>query len=532
MKQNELRRQRILEVIKIRDLLTAFALTASLLVTYRAWQAAYDVAEQAVRTTFDFRVRESYDRIQERLLIYEQVLRAARGLFEASDSVSRESFRSFANSLSLSSNYPGIQGIGFSMVVPPDQKQRHETNIRGQGFPQYQITPEGRRDFYTSVVYLEPFSGVNLIAFGYDMYSEPNRRAAMERARDTGAAAVSARVVLVQEQGEASTQPGFLMYLPVYRKDVPHATLEERRKNLQGWVYAPFRMYDFMYGVYGERASDLDIEIYDGGETSGATLMYDSDPSTSALNPQHKLRRISQVEAGDHTWTVAAAISPQFETSLRSDRPQIILQAGISISFMVGFLTWLFLDDRARVLQAAHQAMQLALYDPLTGLPNRKLLDERLQQALSMAKRERHHVALLFIDLDKFKPVNDKFGHAYGDLLLKEVGKRLQSCMRESDTACRLGGDEFVALLPDVGGREAAMAVSAKIADRLAQPYKVAGQICDISASIGVAVYPEDGVDSRVLMKHADLAMYDAKSSGAESVKPASSARSTPVDAG
>jgi diguanylate cyclase (GGDEF)-like protein len=127
----------------------------------------------------------------------------------------------------------------------------------------------------------------------------------------------------------------------------------------------------------------------------------------------------------------------------------------------------------------------------------------------------------LFIDLDKFKPVNDNFGHAYGDLLLKEVAKRLQSCMRESDTASRLGGDEFVALLSGVEDDEAMLRVADKILRGLTEPYDIAGHTFHISASIGAAVYPHDGGDAKSLIRSADMAMYAAKNAGRANVKRA-----------
>lgn len=518
MKQIEKRFRRTAAVFKARELLTAFALALSLFITYRLWTAAVNTQEQALETALDFRSRESILRIQQRLRVYEQVLRATRGLFAASANIRRGEFHDFVDSLNLAQSYPGIHGIGFAVLVPAAQEQAHVAAVRREGFPDYAITPPGQRALYTSIVYLEPFSGTNLRAFGYDMYTDPNRRDAMQRARDTGEAAVSAKVTLVQEVG-TDVQAGFLMYLAVYRNGAPHETLMERRANLVGWVYAPFRMHDFMVGLNGEQGGDLDIEIFDDNTIADATRMYDTDPTVDASDMQHRLRRVNRIEAGDRTWTVAVAALPEFENKLRSDRPQIILRTGVGISLLLGLLTWLFLDDRARALHAADQALQLALYDALTGLPNRKLLDERLKQTIAKARRHQGVFALMFIDLDKFKPVNDTYGHAYGDLLLKEVAKRLQNCMRESDTACRLGGDEFVALLSEVDGPEAAMKVATKILNRLTLPYEVVGHVFDISASIGVALYPENGVDGKALMKSADMAMYEAKNAGRANVK-------------
>jgi len=158
---------------------------------------------------------------------------------------------------------------------------------------------------------------------------------------------------------------------------------------------------------------------------------------------------------------------------------------------------------------------QLAFYDPLTGLPNRRLLQDRLHQAMSQAKRERGRLALLFLDLDKFKPVNDAFGHQTGDELLQAVAQRLQACVRESDTVARLGGDEFVLLLPSIEAAQDAMAVAEKIHQAFGKPFALsAGRRVTISFSTGIAVYPEHASDEMALTRHADEAMYQAKAAG------------------
>lgn len=161
----------------------------------------------------------------------------------------------------------------------------------------------------------------------------------------------------------------------------------------------------------------------------------------------------------------------------------------------------------------------LAHYDGLTDLPNRTLITDRLRQALSKAKRDRTRMGLMFIDLDKFKPVNDNLGHAVGDLLLVEVANRLRESIRASDTVARLGGDEFVVLLPTLEQEADAVLVAEKIRYALNQPFEVAGHVLDISSSIGVAVYPEQGTDEKLLLINADIAMYHAKKSGRDAVR-------------
>jgi diguanylate cyclase (GGDEF)-like protein/PAS domain S-box-containing protein len=164
----------------------------------------------------------------------------------------------------------------------------------------------------------------------------------------------------------------------------------------------------------------------------------------------------------------------------------------------------------------AENIQRIAHHDGLTGLPNRLLLNDRLTQLLSLAKRDSNGFALLNIDLDKFKPVNDRFGHAAGDELLKAVATRLRQQVRESDTVARVGGDEFLVILPEVATREGALAVAQKIVAAIATPFELGSQHdkVQIGASVGIAIYPTDGSGAEDLLKFADEAMYSAKQIG------------------
>lgn len=170
-------------------------------------------------------------------------------------------------------------------------------------------------------------------------------------------------------------------------------------------------------------------------------------------------------------------------------------------------------DIDARKLQE-EQIRHLAHHDMLTGLPNRVLFGDRLRQALLAAQREEHKLALVFFDLDKFKPVNDSYGHAVGDVLLQQVATRLRTTLRASDTLARLGGDEFVVLLPRVSDTDDARKVAEDILRELNRPFMTEGFSLHISASLGVAVYPDGAFDADSLLRCADTAMYGAKLHG------------------
>jgi len=165
----------------------------------------------------------------------------------------------------------------------------------------------------------------------------------------------------------------------------------------------------------------------------------------------------------------------------------------------------------AQLERQAVQAHYLAYHDSLTGLPNRTLLLDRLEQAMLQASRQHKAVGLLLLDLDRFKTVNDQLGHNVGDLLLQQVAARLLGCIRGCDTACRYGGDEFVIMLPEVGGAEDTEAVAQKLRSRLSIPYLLGDQLVAIGTSIGAAVFEAGVVSCVELIGAADAAMYRAK---------------------
>jgi diguanylate cyclase (GGDEF)-like protein len=502
----------------VSELLPWLVLLIALTATYQLWQEARREAAKALEVQFEYLVQDTTQRLQFRMQAYEQVLRGGAGLFAASGYVTREEFYEYYEALHLGRNYPGIQGIGYAVYLLPEEREAHIAEMQAQGFPKYAIYPEGEREHYSAIVYLEPFSGRNLRAFGYDMFSHPVRREAMARARDTGEITVSGKVTLVQEIGQ-DVQAGFLMYLPIYRHGTLNRTVEERRANLLGWVYAPFRMRDLMAGFNAGQYVGLDLAIYDGRETTDAALLYEGRRAVfpDAEGALYVKREVVQIR--NREWTVVAVAPPSFGQEADNDRATIMLKAGVAVSLLLTLLTWLLVDERARAWRAADYAYRLALYDPLTQLPNRKLFNDRLQHALAQAKRGQGRLAVMFIDLDKFKPVNDNFGHEIGDLLLQQVAERLAGCVRESDTVARVGGDEFVVLLTGGETESGEGMVAEKIRLALSSPFHVASYELRVACSIGIAIYPDHGNEEKQLLRHADTAMYHAKQEGRNQVR-------------
>ncbi|HEY4998210.1 MAG TPA: diguanylate cyclase, partial [Usitatibacter sp.] len=163
---------------------------------------------------------------------------------------------------------------------------------------------------------------------------------------------------------------------------------------------------------------------------------------------------------------------------------------------------------------AEQRIAHMAHHDALTGLPNRVLLRDRIQQAIAHAHREGTQIAVLFLDLDHFKTINDSLGHQLGDRLLQSVASRILVCVREGDTVSRVGGDEFVIVIPGIGAASDASAVASKILEVLSAAFHLHGNDLHVAASIGISLYPADGSDAETLMRNADTAMYHAKDSG------------------
>jgi CHASE1-domain containing sensor protein len=240
-------------------------LLASLFITFFAWYFDRGLTIERAHDRFIFRIQTIESALSDRLRAYEVLLQGGASLFAVSGEVTRAEWRTYVTKLQVDKYYQGIQGIGFSKRILPSEKKAHIRQIREEGFPNYDIKPDGDRPGYTSIIFLEPFTWRNQRAFGYDMSSEPTRKEAMVKARDTGLAAMSGKITLVQETSK-DVQAGFLIYLPVYRKGEVPETLEQKREALMGYVYSPFRMNDFMQGILTEKPGHVKLQIFDGDE--------------------------------------------------------------------------------------------------------------------------------------------------------------------------------------------------------------------------------------------------------------------------
>ena len=331
-----------------------FILITSLVLTVGAYFLSASFVQQRVEDRFSFRAIEIKSAIKDRLRIYEQALWGGVGFMNASNSqVSRQEWAKYVESLKINQHWPGIQGIGFSIPVQPEEKQTHIEKIRFEGFPEYLIRPEGTRDLYSAIIYLEPFDWRNQRAFGYDMWSNKMRRRAMTYARDEGVAATSGIITLVQETKE-DIQRGFLMYLPVYQTKTIPKTLQEKREQFEGWVYAPFRAGDLMRGIAGTEDLNIEFEIFDGETMSQEALLFDSNSELHLNQSQHNpdFQKTVEITLQGRPWTLYFSTRDTFTENSEMNQPRLVALAGGFVDLLLFYVIYslYFINRRAETI--------------------------------------------------------------------------------------------------------------------------------------------------------------------------------------
>lgn len=333
----------------LKGTLSAWAVLAlALCASAVAWQLTRTEVSKEAEQRFEAEITAVQVDLVNRMRAYEQVLHGGVSAFYSWQNVTRENWRRYVEHLRIADNYPGIQGIGFARVVTPEMLAAHEASVRAEGFPGYRVWPAGPREVYTSVVYLEPFDWRNQRAFGFDMYQEPVRRAAMQRARDTGEPSISGKITLMQETGSA-VQAGFLLYLPVYATASP-ASVAERREQIVGYVYSPFRMGNFLHGLLGSDKQRVALQVYDGA-APGEEAFPDGPVRPEAVDgADSPMTATVTLELGGRTWTLRFAALPPLHPD--PTRPLIVAAGGLVTSFLLWAIAWSLARNRLRTTEA------------------------------------------------------------------------------------------------------------------------------------------------------------------------------------
>ena len=464
---------------------------------------------------------------------------AIASLYAASEVVSRDDFDRFVNR-TLTSR-PGIQALEWIPRVADSERAEYEASARQDGLSGFGITerdgegrtvPASSRSEYFPVYYVEPYEG-NESALGFDLASNEARLDALNKARDTGKPTASAQITLVQETGN---QTGFLLFVPIFGNELPISTIQQRRASLQGFALAVFRVGDLVdSAIEGLVTDGLVIEIVDLTDPSADSTLYQS---VSNLTESPASGSIVDLMVADREWSLE--VSPiSGVTGFAAILPWLVLTAGLGFTGLLTIYLRTLQGRSARIerrvvertreldtanselsrskealARKAEELQHFAHHDPLTGLANRALLQDRADTALALARRGSHNLAIITVDLDHFKTVNDTFGHSAGDEVLRSAALRLAQVARGGDTVARIGGNEFVALVHCVGKNDAVRVAERFVGAFDGRRFRVAGGELRLTASVGLSICPDDGEVLEDLIRHADSALYQAKRNG------------------
>lgn len=297
-------------------------------------------------------------KIIERVQAYELIIRGGAGLFSVNMDVSRDGWASYTGKLEPLETIPEVLGIGYAKLITPSELTSHIEQVQNEGFPDYSVWPEGSRAIYTSIIYLEPFDNRNMRAFGYDMFTEPVRREAMTRARDSGNASLSGKVLLVQENGD-DLQAGILLYVPVYTNGMPLETVEQRQVALAGWSYSPYRMDDLMSGIL-EESQDLygDIQIYDNKQISSESILYNSiGTNDTGLNVSYSpLFQQREVSMGGREWLITFDNPLSYENINQNLAWVVLISGGLITALLVAVIKVIDINSAYELTQKINKS--------------------------------------------------------------------------------------------------------------------------------------------------------------------------------
>ncbi len=415
---------------------------AGLLATGLACHLVKQNIEEHALTQFGYSCDQVTLKIQERLGAYKVLLRAGAALFAENGIVSRQSWRSYVEMVQPEADLLSVQGIGFAEVIPPDQLASHVSRVRGEGFPAYTVWPSGHRAIYTSITYLEPLRDLNLRAFGFDMFSEPVRRAAMTRARDTGEAALSGKVKLVQETG-ADVQAGALLYVPVYRNGSATNTAEQKQAALIGWVYSPYRINNLMRGILANPTSQegqvVNLRIYDGPQVAPASLLFDSYSSDDVERntPLYLQRRI---DFGGRQWLLAFNPTPSaYVVSYASVWTTLIGGLALSSTLFALILSALKTRIKAQQLETSNEELLIANEEK----------DKRAVELLIANEEKARRIDELAVVKERFETANKEL-----EAFTYSVSHDLRAPLRAIDGFSRKVITNYADKLDDEGRRQ------------------------------------------------------------------------------
>ena len=499
--------------------LIGLALSAVSWVVIATWE------DRLAKLDFEKIAEDHGKSLQSGLDQYLQELIALRALFNASNGqVSRAEFDVFTSD--LLAGQTAILSFSWVPRVGREERDALERAAIGDGIQDYEIKAIGadgglsraaEQDEYFPIYYTNVLS-LRERVYGIDLHDGGVRQQPLDRARDSNRSAATGNFHM---QAGTGNRNGFFVVLPVYRRGLPHDTVEDRRRNLLGFVQGAFQFEIIIDAIMASAKSPLNILVYETLARLDDLPVHvrANNPEQARLTPKSQaitaeLNWTGRLNAGDRGWHLVVVPASVPSHLMRHHRAWIVFGAGLLITGLIVSYMWNTSRLVSRLRAAKETATALARTDALTALSNRRAFVERLNQVHAGIGRGNRPYAVLFIDLDDFKDINDTQGHVIGDALLVAVAARLVSAVRASDLVARFGGDEFAVLQTDVNDASGAGELAGKLNKMIAAPYRINGIELHLTASIGIALFSDLVERPETLLMQADLALYRAKDEG------------------
>jgi diguanylate cyclase (GGDEF)-like protein len=487
------------------------------------WCIVSGLEDRTSAAEFNLRASNMAAAVQNGVNEYFTKISPLRAMFESTPgAVSEHEFVTFSNGLLR--NQPAILSLSWIPRIQNEERTDHEQAAQRAGIDGYRIRsvskdnalePSPAAAEYFPVYYTTEKLRTDLVR-GLNLADSGIRQQPLESARDGNRLAASQEFTLQSGTGD---RIGFFVVLPIYKRGLPHTSVEERRRNLIGFVQGVFQIDTMIAATLRGIRIPADYYIFSSEAGSSTQPIY-----TSLLKPPggpHAADRRTGIDTAFHWSGKIAVADRQWEMIAVPEQPHfkhpkawMILTAGLCLTGVVFAFMWQSNRHTCELAEANETISELARTDPLTALANRRVFQDRMAAAFEKAKRSGEPFAVLYIDLDHFKDFNDLMGHPAGDALLVQVGKRLLAEAGDADCVARFGGDEFAILQANAGAEGASEALAEKIVAALNETSMLEGHAARISASIGVSRYVEelDGPDA--MLMQADLALYRAKDAG------------------
>lgn len=327
-----------------------------LVVTYQLWSFWQEDNDKKINAALNHSADISSDAIQSHIEAIAVIMKGVKGLIDASEHVTPEIFHDYIHALNLNKDM-GVAGIALVELLDFNRKSEHIERIHTEGFNQYRIKPAGDRPYYAPITLIEPLNKQNIKALGFDVFTVQESHNAMMYARDFNEITITSPISLVQDEGKSSRN-AFVMYLPIYKKNVSLDTLSSRRNAIIGWVDVPFRVNEMIHGLGGQIDQDLYLEIYAGAIISDANLLYHSDRFGGRIPRGQKRTYIERkLTIANSEWTLLLGTTPSFESRILSyDKANYVTWLGVFISLLLALLTW-FLMQRNKHAENRYQKL-------------------------------------------------------------------------------------------------------------------------------------------------------------------------------